>query len=380
MRVPALDLKPQLATIRGELLNAVAKVIDSTGYIMGPAVAEFEKTIADYLGVKQAIGVSSGTDALLLALMALKVGPGDAVITTPYSFFATAGVVARLNARILLTDIDPDTYNMDPQKVKELLEDLSSVERRTVKAIMPVHLYGQAADMTPLMSCADRYGIPVVEDAAQAIGARYPLNGKAVCVGTIGKAGCFSFFPSKNLGGIGDGGLIVTNDEEYADFLRVLRVHGAKPKYCHSFIGGNFRLDTVQAAALQVKLPHLQDWTEGRQRNAEYYDEKLASIPEVKTPKTAYRREFHIYNQYVISALRRDELAKYLEAREIGVNIYYPVPFHLQPCFRNLGYGKGDFPASERAAETTLALPIYKELSREQLDWVVSSVREFYRS
>ncbi len=378
MRVPPLDLKPQLESIHAEIMNAVTSVIDSTQYIMGPVITNFEKAVAEYLGAKHAIGVSSGTDALLVSLMGLKIGPGDYVLTTPYSFFATAGVVARLNAKILLADIDPDTYNLDPKKVKEVLENMSDEERAKVKAIIPVHLYGQAVDMTPLMEIANHYGIPVVEDGAQAIGTKYPVDGKPVCIGNFGISGCFSFFPSKNLGGIGDGGMVVTNDDEYADFIRVLRVHGSKPKYYHSFIGGNFRLDPIQAAVLNVKLPHLNDWSAGRQKNAEFYDAQLKDIPEVKTPVVAYKREYHIYNQYVISVPRRDELMAFLKEREIGTNIYYPVSFHEQPCFADLGYKRGDFPNSEHAADSTVALPIFSDLTQEQLEWVVASIKEFY--
>ncbi len=377
MKVTPLDLKPQLNTIREEIMEAVAQVIDSTRYVMGPVVSDFEQAVADYVGVKHGIGVSSGTDALLVALMGLNVKPGDIVVTTPYSFFATAGVAARLNAQLMFADIDIDTYNLDPVKTAELIEGMPESERSKVKAIIPVHLYGQAADMAPLREVADKYGIPVIEDAAQAIGTKYEMNGETVKAGSIGKAGCFSFFPSKNLGGVGDGGMVVTNDDEYADFVRILRVHGAKPKYYHSYIGGNFRLDPIQAAALNVKLKYLDSWHKGRQDNAAYYDEHL-DIPSVKTPKIAYKREYHIYNQYVIYAENRDSLMKFLSEKEIGTAIYYPVPFHLQPCFSNLGYKKGDFPNSEAAADRTLALPIYPELPQDQQNYVIESIKEYY--
>jgi len=380
MKVPSLDLKPQVNLLREEILEAVTDVIDSTRYVMGTVVEKYEKSIAEYLGVKHAIGVSSGTDALLVALMGLNIGPGDFVLTTPYSFFATAGVIARLNAKIVMADIDLDTYNLDPGKTDELLSNMSDADRKKVKAILPVHLYGQSADMNGLMEISEKYGIPVIEDGAQAIGARIPMGDKIVKAGSIGLAGCFSFFPSKNLGAAGDGGMVVTNDDEFAAYIRILRVHGSKPKYYHSYIGGNFRLDPIQAAILQVKLPHLENWHAGRQKNAEYYDEQLADIQEVKTPLIANNRQYHIYNQYVILVPRRDELMAFLGKKEIGTNIYYPVPFHLQPCFKNLGLKQGDFPASEEAANCSLALPIYPELSKDQLDHVISSIREFYNA
>ncbi|MDP8239449.1 MAG: DegT/DnrJ/EryC1/StrS family aminotransferase, partial [Candidatus Hatepunaea meridiana] len=270
-------------------------------------------------------------------------------------------------------------YNLDPDKVAELLNGMSEAERKKVKAILPVHLYGQSADMAPMMETADKYGIAVIEDAAQAIGTRYPMGNKVVKAGAIGLAGCFSFFPSKNLGGFGDGGMVVTNDDEFAGQLRILRMHGAKPKYYHSFIAGNFRLDPIQAAVLKVKLPHLDDWHAGRQKNAAYYDENM-SVPQVKCPKIAYQREYHIYNQYVIFAEDRDNLKKSLDAKEIGTNIYYPVPFHTQPCFKYLGYKYGDFSVSEAATEHTLALPVFPELEQDQLDFVIDSIREFYNA
>lgn len=379
MRVPPLDIKPQLETMRAEVIEAVTEVIDSTRYIMGPKVTKLEEEIAEYVGTKHAIGVSSGTDALLVSLMGLQIGPGDIVITTPYSFFATAGVVARLHAEIVLADIDIDTYNLDPVKVAEVLDNMSDGERAKVKAILPVHLYGQAAEMNGLMELSAKYNIPVVEDAAQAIGTRYPLSeNEVVKVGSIGKAGCFSFFPSKNLGGVGDGGIVTTNDDEYADFVRILRVHGAKPKYYHSYIGGNFRLDPIQAAILSIKLRYLEGWHKGRQNHAAIYDDAFESIKEIKTPKIAYKRDYHIYNQYTISVSRREELMAFLNEREIGTNIYYPVPFHLQPCFKELGYKDGDFPASEHAAKTVLSLPVFPEMTEEQQQFVIESIKEFY--
>ncbi|MCK9484941.1 MAG: DegT/DnrJ/EryC1/StrS family aminotransferase [Candidatus Marinimicrobia bacterium] len=378
MKVPLLDLKAQLDTIRPELFKAVGDVLDSTQYIMGAAVAELEKQIAGYSEVQHAIGVSSGTDALLIALMALDVKPGDLVITTPYSFFATAGVVARLGAWPVFVDIDPATFNLDPQKLKRWFTKNPSSAAK-VKAIIPVHLYGQCADLDPILEISARYNVPVIEDAAQAIGARYPSKSGLKKAGTLGSMGCYSFFPSKNLGGIGDGGMIVTNDSALAEKLITLRNHGSHPKYYHSLIGGNFRLDTIQAAALLIKLPHLENWHQARQRNAQYYDKVLAGSA-VQTPQIVYQRAYHIYNQYVIIAPeKRDELRRYLAESEIGTEVYYPVPFHLQECFKYLGYRRGDFPHSEYAAEHSLALPIYPELTEEMQAYVAEKVVKFYQ-
>ncbi len=377
MRVPLLDLKAQLHTLGDELKAAVMQVIDSTAFIMGPAIEQLETAVAKYSGTKSAIAVSSGTDALLVSLMALDVGQGDLVITSPYSFFATAGVVARLGAKPVLVDIDRRTYNMSPEALEQWFvnnpQDVSKV-----KAIMPVHLFGQCADMDPIMAIADQRGIPVIEDAAQAIGSRYPSKSGVKFAGTMGKVACFSFFPSKNLGGIGDGGMVATNDEQLAEKIRLLRNHGSKPKYYHSMIGGNFRLDTIQAAALLVKLPHLNTWHQQRAEHAQYYDETL-KVSGLQTPYIAYRREYHIYNQYVIQVPdRREDLRKFLTSREIGSEVYYPVSFHEQQCFRYLGYNRGDFPNSEFAAAHSLAIPVYPELTTEMQDYVVSQIREFY--
>lgn len=378
MKVPLLDLKAQLDTIRPEIFKAVGDVLDSTQYIMGAAVAELEKQIAGYSEVQHAIGISSGTDALLIALMALDVKPGDLVITTPYSFFATAGVVARLGAWPVFVDIDPATFNLDPQKLKRWFTKNPSSAAK-VKAIIPVHLYGQCADLDPILEISARYNVPVIEDAAQAIGARYPSKSGLKKAGTLGSMGCYSFFPSKNLGGIGDGGMIVTNDSALAEKLITLRNHGSHPKYYHSLIGGNFRLDTIQAAALLIKLPHLENWHQARQRNAQYYDKALAGSA-VQTPQVVYQRAYHIYNQYVIIAPeKRDELRRYLAESEIGTEVYYPVPFHLQECFKYLGYRRGDFPHSEYAAEHSLALPIYPELTEEMQAYVAEKVVKFYQ-
>ena len=377
MNVPLLDLKPQLLSLREEIVKSVTEVVDSTRYIMGPKVTELEEKIAEYCGVPFAIGVTSGTDALLISLMGLDVQPNDIVITTPYSFFATAGVIARLGAVPAFVDIDPDTYNLDPDKLREWFESHPN-KIKHVKAIIPVHLYGQCADMDPILDTANQYGIPVVEDAAQAIGSRYPSSRGVKKAGFLGATGCFSFFPSKNLGAMGDGGMVVTQDEELAAKLIKLRNHGASPKYYHAMIGGNFRLDPIQAAVLLVKLPHLESWHQGRQENAAYYDKNI-DVPCIQKPKIAYEKEYHIYNQYVIRVPeKRDELRNFLNENHIGTEVYYPVPFHEQECFRYLDYKTGDFPVSENAARNSLALPIYPDLTTEMQDYVIQKINEFY--
>jgi len=340
-------------------------------------VADLEEKIADYCGVQFAVGVSSGTDALLVALMALDVKPGDLVITTPYSFFATAGVIARLGARPVFIDIDPRTFNLDPNQLHDWFIK-NSRQIKKVKAIIPVHLYGQCADLDPILEIAGKYDIPVIEDAAQAIGASYPSKNGIKKAGSMGKMGCFSFFPTKNLGGIGDGGMVITNDSALAEKITKLRNHGSHQKYYHSLIGGNFRLDTIQAAALLVKLPHLESWHLARQKHAEYYD-KAFNDSMIKAPYVAYQRSYHIYNQYVILVPdKRDELRQYLADNEIGTEVYYPVPFHLQECFKYLGYKNGDFPHSEYTAAHSLALPIYPELMEDMQAYVVEKVLKFY--
>ncbi len=386
MKVPLLDLKPQYNSLKKELDEAVLGVAESQYFILGPEVEKMEKEFCDYLGCKHAIGVSSGTDALLLALMAIDIKPGDEVIVPTYSFFATAGVVSRLNATPVLTDIDPLTFNIDP-------EDLKKKITSKTKAIIPVHLYGQSADLEPIIKIAKEKNIFVIEDAAQAIGTQYK-DGK--CVGTIGDIGCFSFFPSKNLGGYGDGGLVTTNNDELAYMLRIKRVHGGEQKYYHKVIGGNFRIDALQSAVLRVKLPHLDKWSEKRRANADFYNELFikAGLAEetgkinfdgknqVLLPKAVYKniagvKNYHIYNQYIIRTQKRDELKKFLTENEIGNEIYYPVPFHLQECFTNLNHKKGDFPESEKASNTSLAIPIYPELSKEQQEFVVEKIKQF---
>jgi dTDP-4-amino-4,6-dideoxygalactose transaminase len=371
MKVPLLDLKAQYTTIRDEIEPVVREVFESQYFIMGPQVKTFEKEVADYCGVKHGIGCASGTDALLLALMALGVGPGDEVITTPYTFFATGGSVARLGARQVYCDIKADTFNIDPDLIEALITP------RT-KAIIPVHLYGLVAEMDRINEIAGRHGIPVIEDAAQAIGAASP-QGNA---GTLGTIGCFSFFPSKNLGGAGDGGMMVTNDDELAEQMNILRVHGSKPKYYHKVVGINSRLDTLQAAVLSVKLRHLNGWSAKRGQNAARYNKlftiKGLSGQAVITPviPAGYT---HIFNQYVIRVHDRDRLRDHLTANGIGTEIYYPVPLHLQECFASLGYHPGSMPISEEAAETTLALPIYSELTPDMQEYVVDTIAAFYR-
>ena len=376
MNVPLLDLNAQLKTIENEIKAAVNEVIDSTRYIMGPKVVELEEKIAEYVGARYATGVSSGTDALLISLMALDIGPGDIVITTPFSFFSTAGVIARLNATPAFVDIDPDTYNISPDALRRWFET-EKEKRANVKAIIPVHLYGQCVDMDPILEIADRFNIPVVEDAAQAIGARYLSKTGEKKAGSMGTLGCFSFFPSKHLGGMGDGGMVVTNDADFDEKLKKLRNHGAKPKYYHAMVGGNFRLDAIQAAIILVKLPHLDKWHSMRQKNALYYDENL-NVKDIKKPVIVYKREYHIYNQYVISVPdRRDKLRDFLTENKIGSEVYYPVSFHEQECFRYLGYKAGAFPCSEHAAAHVIALPIYPELTNEMQDYVIKKIGEF---
>lgn len=377
MKVPLLDLAAQLKPIEKDIKAAVLDVIDSTAYIMGGKIQELEEQLAIYCECKHAIGVSSGTDALLVALMALDVGPGDIVLTTPYSFFASIGVIARLNAAPALVEIDPKTFNMCPAALEAWCKS-NPDKLSKVKAVIPVHLFGQCADMTPILEIAGKHGIAVIEDAAQAIGATYPTPSGNKKAGSMGLMGCYSFFPSKNLGCVGDGGLVTTSDDALAEKLRKLRVHGSKPKYFHSIIGGNFRLDTIQAAVLLVKLPHLETWHKARQSNAEFYDKAFGS-EHIEKPFIAYSRQNHIYNQYVITVRKhRNELRDFLTTKGIGSEVYYPVPFHLQECFRYLGHKKGDFATSEYNAEHSLAIPIYPELTKPMLQHVIDSIGEFF--
>ena len=365
MQVPLLDLKAQYATIKQEILAQINEVLDSQICIGGPKVEALEKAVAAASACKYAVGMTSGTDALIACLMALNIGVGDEVITTPFTFFATAGSIWRLGARPVFVDIDPKTYNIDPARIEK------AITKKT-KAIMPVHLFGQMADMDPIMAIANQHKLAVIEDAAQSITSEY--NGRKA--GSIGTFGCFSFFPSKNLGGIGDGGMCVTNDEALYKRMFILRNHGMEPKYYHKCVGGNFRLDPIQAAALLVKLPHLKAWSEARRRNADYYARKLAGSV-VGTPQI--RQEcYTIYNQYVIRVPKRDALLAHLKANQIGCEIYYPVPMHLQECFASLGLKKGDFPHSEKAADEVLALPVYPELTDAMKDFVVQTILGFY--
>lgn len=384
MTVPLLDLRPQYAPLAAEMMAAIAGICESQQFVLGRQVAAFEAAAAAYCRVAHAIGVSSGTDALLLALMGLGIGAGDEVITSPYTFFATAGTIARAGARPVFCDIEPATFNLCPAAVRAFLEGQCErrggqlVNRATggrVRALMPVHLYGQCADMQALLALAREFGLKLIEDAAQAIGADDALGRRAASMGEIG---CLSFFPTKNLGAFGDAGMCTTQDEELARHLRVLRVHGGEPKYYHSFIGGNFRLDEIQAAVLAIKLPHLDAWTAGRTRNADYYRSQLdkAGIAGLVTP--AVRPGRHIWNQFVIRAPRRDALRAFLAEQGVGTEIYYPVPLHLQRCFAYLGHRAGDFPESERAAAETLALPIYAELTPPQLHYVVERITAFF--
>lgn len=371
MNVPLLDLTAQYRSIRLEIDEAVSEVMASQRFILGPKVTECEEKIAGYCGAKHAVGVTSGTDALLIALMAEGIGSGDEVITTPYTFFATAGGIARVGARPVFVDIEPDSFNTNPDLIEE------KITERT-RAIIPVHLYGQMADMTRIMEIANRHKLIVIEDAAQALGA----DSEAGKAGSIGHYGCYSFFPSKNLGAAGDAGMIVTQDADRAETLRKLRMHGAQPKYYHSLIGGNFRLDALQAAIISAKLPHLDGWIEGRRKNASLYYDLLKSARLCEQSRVVLPEEVcgrHTFNQYVIRVRNRDQLRARLTDRGIGTEIYYPVPLHLQECFSYLKHKRGDFPESESAADSTLALPVYPELSEEQLRYVVESIEDFFR-
>ena len=367
MQVPLLDLKAQWATIREEALVAVTAVLDSQLCIGGPKIAELEQKIAAVSDCKYAVGVSSGTDALLCSLMALDIGPGDEVITTPFTFFATAGCIARTGAIPVFVDIDPRTFNINPALIE------AAVTKRT-RAIMPVHLYGQMCDMDPIMEIANRLGLLVIEDAAQSITATY----KGRKAGSIGTCGCFSFFPSKNLGAAGDGGMIVTNDENLYRRLSIMRNHGSKPKYYHKYVGGNFRLDPLQAALLLVKLPHLEQWSEARRQNAASYDRSFMGS-EVQTPFIPAACT-SIYNQYVIRVPNRDQVVAHFKANGIGCEIYYPVPMHEQECFQHLGYAPGSMPESERAAREVLALPVFPELTEVHRDFVCFSLLQLIQS
>ncbi len=375
MKVPLLDLKAQYAGIRAEILKVTEEVYESQQFILGSRVEDLEKKIAAYCTTSYSLGVSSGSDALLIALMAAGIGYGDAVLTSPYTFFASAGSIARTGARPVFVDIDPDTYNLSPVELERTFDSLPAEDRDRIKAIMPVHLYGQCADMDPIIRIAEDWNLLIIEDAAQAIGAEY----KGRRAGSFGEFGCFSFFPSKNLGAFGDGGIVATGSEVLYEKLKVLRTHGSKPKYYHKLIGGNFRLDALQAAIVSVKLTYLDQWSISRRENAQIYRRLFAAagLDRIKMPLEREGR--HIYNQFVIHVPeKRDGLRRHLLENQIGTEVYYPVPLHLQECFAFLGYRKGDFPVSEAAADHTLALPIYPELTDDQLAYVVEKIREFY--
>ncbi|ADL08332.1 DegT/DnrJ/EryC1/StrS family aminotransferase [Thermosediminibacter oceani] len=366
MQINFLDLKTQYETIKEEIKNVLLAAVESGQYIMGPNVKVFEQEIASYLGVKHAIAVANGTDALVMTLDALRIGPGDEVITSPYTFFASAECISRVGAKPVFTDIDADTLNMNPEEIEKKITEKT-------KAIIPVHIFGQAADIERIMAIAEKYGLHVIEDACQAIGAE--INGRKL--GTIGKAGCFSFFPTKNLGAYGDGGLVVTNDDDLAEKIKLLRVHGSRVKYFHTIIGYNSRLDEIQAAILRVKLKHIDAWNEARRQKAKLYNELLQNTP-VKTPGVKDEKS-HVYHLYTILAPERDELKKYLEQKGIPTGIYYPLPLHLQEAYKNLGYKKGDLPVAEETCEKNLSLPLYPELPEKHIKYIADAIIEYYK-
>ncbi len=376
MQVPLLDLRAQYAPLKSQFLAAIEEVCDSQALVLGPRTESFERAVADYCGAKHAIGCSSGTDAQLMLLMAMGIGPADAVITTPYTFFATASCISRLGARPVFADIDPVTYNISPESVNEVL-----AKTPNVKAIIPVHLYGCCADMASLQAIATRHNIPLLEDAAQALGAQHALG----AAGTMGLAGWFSFYPTKNLGAFGDAGMVVTNDDALATKLRAIRNHGMEVRYYHKYVGGNFRIDAIQSAVLQVKLPHLDPWSKSRRTRAARYRtlfsahklERWLAAP-TEPWKGTRLPNHHIYNQFIVRTPRRDDLRACLGAAGISTEIYYPLPLHLQECFSDLGYKAGDFPESERAALETIALPIFPELTDAQQDYVVERIATFF--
>ena len=374
MQVPLLDLRAQYAPLKSQFLAAMEEVCDSQGLVLGPKTEALEKQIAAYAGAGHAIGCSSGTDAQLMLLMALGIGPGDAVLTTPYTFFATASCIARVGARPVFADIDPATYNLCPKAAAAVLRKTPGI-----KAIVPVHLYGCCADMAALQALGQEYGIPVLEDAAQALGAQHALGG----AGAISEAGWYSFYPTKNLGAFGDAGMVVCRDAELAAKLRAFRNHGMEVRYYHKWLGGNFRIDAIQSAVLSVKLPHLDAWSAGRRERAAVYREAFAGLPltlPIEPWKESGLPNHHIYNQFIIRTPQREALRAHLTAAGIGTEIYYPLCLHQQECFRDLGHREGDFPEAERAARETLALPIYPELSAAQQAYVVEKVREFWGS
>jgi dTDP-4-amino-4,6-dideoxygalactose transaminase len=368
-RIPLIDLKAQFRSIRDEIMGCVENAFENQQFILGPEVEKLESELADYCGVRHAIGCASGSDALYLALLALDLKPGDQVITVPYTFFATAGAIVKAGGEPVFVDIEPSAFNMDPAKLAEALE-----RHRGVRAIMPVHLFGACAEMDPILELAERHGVPVIEDAAQAIGA----EDRGRRAGSMGKIGCFSFFPTKNLGGCGDGGFLTTNDPAVAERLKALRVHGSKRRYYHEEVGVNSRLDSLNAAVLRVKLRHLDEWTSGRQRNAGLYRELLASAGEgIVLPGIPQSCSRHVWNQFVIRTSQREELRAWLDEAGVGTDMYYPLPLHLQTCFLYLGYGVGEFPVSEECARSCLALPIFPELGQEGVRRVAGRILEF---
>ncbi|MGB2601805.1 MAG: DegT/DnrJ/EryC1/StrS family aminotransferase [Candidatus Omnitrophota bacterium] len=373
MSIPLLDLKAQYQTIKSEINEVLGKVVESQYFILSPEVSSLEAEIADYTGVPYAAGVASGTDAIILALKGLGVGPGDMVITTPFTFFATAESISILGAKPLFVDVDPQTYNIDPDKVENLLEEIDVRDKCKIKAIIPVHLYGQCADMTRIMEIAKKHDLKIVEDCAQAIGAVH--NGKKA--GSFGNAGCFSFFPSKNLGGFGDGGMIVTSDRELIERIKKLRVHGSREQYIHDEIGYNSRLDSLQAAILRIKLRKLDKWFKGRQAIAAKYEEAFAPLG-IATPKIA-GGNIHTYHQYTIALDDRNGLIQYLKDKGVSARIYYPVPLHLQPCYKGLEYSIGSFPVSEKMAERVVSLPVYPELTDESVQYIIQAVTDFIK-
>lgn len=381
MKVPLLDLKRRYNSIRNEIDAVISKVLESQHFILGEEVGRLEEEITEYCNTSYSVAVASGTDSLLLSLKSLNIKEGDFVVTSPFTFFATAGAIHNIGATPVFVDIKPDTYNIDPQKLRDLFEKNSfhtkklKIDTSGVKAIIPVHLYGQIADMNPIVEVAKDYGLKVIEDACQAIGAEY--YGKKA--GSIGELGCFSFFPTKNLGGYGDGGMVTTKDGELADELRKLRVHGAESGYYHSQVGFNSRLDTIQAAVLLAELPYLDDWNKKRIKKAVLYSNLLKSVKEVECPRIAEGRK-HIFHQYTIRVKngKRNELKDFLEEKNIGSKVYYPLPLHLQECFLSLGYKKGDLPVSEKAAEEVLSLPVFPELEREEIEYICNSIKAFF--
>ncbi len=384
-----LDLKAQYQSIKQEIDKKILEVISSQRFVLGPEVENLEKELAAYSGTEFAVGVSSGSDALIISLMAIGIGKGDAVITSPFTFFATAGAISRLGARPVFCDIDPDTYNLSPVRLAELLEKVGTeFEGQKIKAIIPVHLYGQVVDMDPINELAKNYSLCVIEDAAQAVGSEYPSSNGIKKACSIGDVGILSFFPTKNLGGFGDGGMVLTNNKELADKLKLLRMHGSRNKYFYEILGGNFRLDAIQAAILRVKLKHLDTWQEMRRKNASNYDrlfQDAGLVDErfVKIPIALYKDKgltnYHTYHQYVVRAKNRDKLIAFLKSRKVPTAIYYPLSLHLQKCFAGLGYSEGDFPVSEKASAEVLALPVYPELPVNHQEYIVSSIKEFYK-